>query len=94
MDYPSRSGPMQYNLLAGILTIQRETIETETSLDIKIQSSILAPPPPSPSLDQTSKVITVAISSIQADEVRFFWFSLLNDIRSNIKCRIRIEKME
>jgi hypothetical protein len=88
VDYPSGNGPIQYNLLAGILTIQLENIENEMNLDIEIQSSILAPLPPSPSADQTSKAVTVAISSIQADEVPMpFIFPFFKNIKENLHCR-------
>ena len=67
--YPSGKGPVQKNLLAGILTFQLENIKNETNLDIQVTTSILAPSPPVATSDQASESVNVTASNIQADQV-------------------------
>lgn len=73
VDQPSGNGAMQFNLLAGILSAQLESIEADVNLQLQVQSSVLAPSPPSASTDQLSKAVTVATSSIQAAQVCSFF---------------------
>jgi hypothetical protein len=78
VDYPLGNGPIQHNLLAGILSIQLEYIKNETNFDIEVLSSILAPPPPPPtSSEQMSNAVTVAASGAPSQEV-FLTFSTVN----------------
>ncbi len=79
--YPSGEGPMQYNLLAGILTFQLEKIKKETSLDIQVNTSILAPSPPAATPDQISKSVTVNASSTQAPQVTIINYREFNSIK-------------
>jgi hypothetical protein len=69
VDYPSGSGPVQRDLLAGILTIQIEAIKNGTSLDLSVLTSTLAATPPAASAEQTSNAIVVSASSLQASQV-------------------------
>ena len=71
VDYPSGSGPVQRDLLAGILTIQIEAIKNGTSLDLSVLTSTLAATPPAASAEQTSNATVVSASSIQASQVEF-----------------------
>jgi hypothetical protein len=71
VDYPSGNGPIQRNLLAGILNAQIEAIKNGTSLDLSVETSALAATPPGATADQVSKAIVVSASSIQADQVEF-----------------------
>ena len=69
VDYPSGNGPIQRNLLAGILNAQTGAIETATSLDLSVETSTLAATPPVASLDQSSKAINVSATNIQENQV-------------------------
>jgi hypothetical protein len=74
VNYPSGSGPIQRNLLAGILTAQTVAIETATNLSLSVETSTLAGTPPVAISDQISKAIIVSASNIQASQVyRFCW---------------------
>ena len=79
VDYPSGYGPIQRNLLAGILSIKLEYIKNETNFDIEVLTSILAQPPP-PS-EQMPNAVTVAASGVRAQEV-FLTFSIVNMVVS------------
>ncbi|CAB4015195.1 mucin, partial [Paramuricea clavata] len=68
VNYPSGSGPIQRNLLAGILTAQTVAIETATNLSLSVETSTLAATPPVASSDQMSKAIIVSASNIQANQ--------------------------
>ena len=69
VDYPSGNGPLQRNLLAGILTNQIEALKTATSLDLSVETSTLAVTPTTASTDQLERSITLSASGIQADQV-------------------------
>ena len=66
VDYPSGSGSVQQNLLAGILAAQRESIENETCLKMEIVTSTLAPSPP---VANTSQLVTMVARWVIAIEV-------------------------
>ena len=66
VDYPSGSGSVQQNLLAGILAAQAESIENETNLEIEIITSTLASSPPVSNPDQTSQSVTIIARGIIA----------------------------
>jgi hypothetical protein len=69
VNYPSGNGAIQRNLLAGILTAQTGAIETATTLDLSVETSILAATSPVASSDQSSKAIIVSATNIQANQV-------------------------
>ena len=69
VEYPSGSGPIQFNLLAGILYIQLDNIENETNAELRVLSSMLAPLPPSSSSEQNSSAVTVSASNAQDSQV-------------------------
>ena len=69
VEYPSGSEPIQFNLLAGILYIQRDNIENETNAELRVLSSMLAPLPPSSSSEQNSSAVTVSASNAQDSQV-------------------------
>ena len=72
VDYPSGNGPIQRNLLAGILTNQIEAIKNGASLDLSVLTSTLAATPPAANSEQMSNAIVVSVTSnIQADQVEF-----------------------
>lgn len=62
---------MQKNLLAGILRVRIQEIETEVNLDLEVQTSPQAPDPPQSSPLQTSNAVNMSASNIQADQVLF-----------------------
>ncbi|XP_028416182.1 uncharacterized protein LOC114539806 [Dendronephthya gigantea] len=68
VNYPSGNGPIQLNFLAGILTEELRNIESETSLKLQVETSTLAPSPPSASQEQLSNAVTMNVSNTKADE--------------------------
>ena len=74
VDYPSGSGPVHQNLLAGILAFQRESIENETRLKMEIITSTLAPTPPVADQEKTSQSVTIIARGVMAVEVTISYF--------------------
>ena len=69
VNYPSYKGPVQLNLLAGIISVNLKSIENETKLNLQVETSVLAPSPPTAILDQASNSIILFASHVNAQEV-------------------------
>ena len=65
VDYPSESGPIQYNLVAGILSMFVAEIKNQSNFDVQVLSSNLAPSPPESSSVQNSSAVTLSASNIE-----------------------------
>ena len=70
VTYPSRSGPVPRNLLAGILSSQLATINDVTELRLLVQTSSAAYSPPEATTSQTKEAVLVVASNLQANQVR------------------------
>ena len=65
VDYPSESGPIQHNLVAGILRMFVAEIKNQSNFDVQVLSSNLAPSPPESSSVQNSSAVTLSASNIE-----------------------------
>ena len=69
-NYPSGSGPVPRNILAGILSSELATINGATGLQLLVQTSSAADSPPEETSSQNEETVVVVASNIQADKVR------------------------
>ena len=69
VNYPSDKGPVQLNLLAGIISVNLKSIENETKLNLQVETSVLAPSLPSATPEQASNSIILFASHVNAQEV-------------------------
>ena len=74
VNYPSGNGPVQHNLLAGIISVDLQGIKNETGLNLRLESSALAPHAPHENSEQTSNAIVIIISGVEASQVYLFQF--------------------
>ena len=69
-NYPSGSGPVPRNILAGILSSELATINDATGLQLLVQTSSAADSPLDETSSQNEETVVVVASNIQADKVR------------------------
>ena len=69
MKYPSGETPIIQYILASVVKIELDAMQSESTLFFSLQTSFQPPPPTAPNSDQSSKTIAIKIRNQQANQV-------------------------
>ncbi|XP_028408014.1 uncharacterized protein LOC114530617 [Dendronephthya gigantea] len=75
VTYPGESNPITKNVLASIVYLEIEAMQSESSLFFSLQTSLELPAPTSPNADQSSNTVVITILGQQANQ----WHSFVDN---------------